>query len=341
MVDVLVERWRVVPGWDFYQISDAGRIYSSYKGGRFLSQRLDKYGYPRAMLWTLEKQSFSTIHSLVALAFIGERPDNDKEKEEMVPVFEVVKPVEESAKEVPVKEVPSHVFMDKADKWLTRLAVMSLFLMLWGFGYSSFQRSQQINEIKASNAMLQIQVKNLEIFQDEASKLLRLEKILYDNKAYRDRLGAQLPNVAHKILSLASKHESTGVTPSLILGLISEESGFNPQAVSSVGAQGLVQVMPTTSAPYLRQLGYPVNETIMFQPEVNLEVAVALINDLHNSFMNRGYEDKLSFTYTLIAYGSGERSMQEARKNPAERMVYLGYAMKIQEHCARWKDLGF
>jgi soluble lytic murein transglycosylase-like protein len=47
------------------------------------------------------------------------------------------------------------------------------------------------------------------------------------------------------IATAASKY---GIDPAVLKGLIKQESGFNPNAGSSAGAQGLTQLMPATAA---------------------------------------------------------------------------------------------
>lgn len=66
-------------------------------------------------------------------------------------------------------------------------------------------------------------------------------------ETFRDATG--LPNVAFydEAVAAARRH---GVPEDLFLRLVRQESGFNPRAVSSVGAQGLTQLMPGT-AEYL------------------------------------------------------------------------------------------
>ena len=63
-----------------------------------------------------------------------------------------------------------------------------------------------------------------------SSKILPFEKSEHEAKA-----------IARWVWIYAQRH---GIDPALVLGLITIESRFDPYATSSVGAQGLMQIMP-------------------------------------------------------------------------------------------------
>jgi soluble lytic murein transglycosylase len=80
---------------------------------------------------------------------------------------------------------------------------------------------------------------------------LRLAKTLgYDGKlvlAY-----------SHPVIALpAYGGAGAGPAPALVLGLIRQESEFNPYAVSSAGAQGIMQMMPASARTQARAAGIP------------------------------------------------------------------------------------
>src|SRR5579864_9680257 len=73
-----------------------------------------------------------------------------------------------------------------------------------------------------------------------------------------------------ELIESSSKQE--GVKPDLIRAVISEESGGRPCAVSSKGAQGLMQLMPATSV----QLGV----ADPFNPKQNVDAGVKFLKQL-------------------------------------------------------------
>ena len=52
---------------------------------------------------------------------------------------------------------------------------------------------------------------------------------------------------AHFSHAVTAASRETGLKPALLHAVIAAESGYNPSAVSSKGAQGLMQLMPSTS----------------------------------------------------------------------------------------------
>jgi hypothetical protein len=72
--------WRLVPGWPEYQISEHGDLRRARKGrgtggGRLLKPwRNKKSGYLQISLWRGNCGYRTTVHRLVALAFLGAPP---------------------------------------------------------------------------------------------------------------------------------------------------------------------------------------------------------------------------------------------------------------------------
>ena len=85
-----------------------------------------------------------------------------------------------------------------------------------------------------------------------------------------------------------------------------QESGFDPQAVSSMGAMGLMQLMPATADA----LGVP--EDKRFDPEHNISAAARYIRKVSQSFADiQDGEERIRFT--LAAYNGGAGHVQDAQ----------------------------
>jgi len=91
----------------------------------------------------------------------------------------------------------------------------------------------------------------------------------------------------------ARRHE---LDPSLVRAVIHVESGFNPHAVSSKGARGLMQLLPSRA----RLLG--VKDS--FNPEENIRGGTR-----HLAFLLRKFDGNLAFA--LAAYNAGEGAVEK------------------------------
>ena len=111
-----------------------------------------------------------------------------------------------------------------------------------------------------------------------------------------------------------------------------QESSFDPQAVSYMGAMGLMQLMPGTA----RDVGVARSE--VFVPERNVQGAAKLISQLNTHYASIANGDE-RINFILAAYNAGSGHVDDARalakkygKNPN---VWLGnvdvFVLKMSE----------
>lgn len=110
---------------------------------------------------------------------------------------------------------------------------------------------------------------------------------------YPTRLG-NIPSQDIRWANAASSQ--TGVPAALILAVAAQESGFDPDAVSDKGAQGLMQFMPGTAARF--GLRNP------FDPKAAIFAGARYLRVL--------YQELGSWKLALAGYNAGERSVVDA-----------------------------
>jgi soluble lytic murein transglycosylase len=77
---------------------------------------------------------------------------------------------------------------------------------------------------------------------------------------------------------ITSAARTAGLEPALVFGLIRQETRFMPQLKSSVGASGLMQVMPATARYVARKIGLPWdNPALITDPLTNLKLGTAYL----------------------------------------------------------------
>lgn len=103
-------------------------------------------------------------------------------------------------------------------------------------------------------------------------------KARYDRSVWIKTMSARLkpyvPDGPNRRRLLALVHEEAqraGVPPSLVLAMINVESNFKTWAVSAVGAQGLMQIMPF----WLKVAGQPGDN--LFKPRTNLRIGCTVL----------------------------------------------------------------
>ncbi|WP_291651872.1 lytic transglycosylase domain-containing protein [Clostridium sp.] len=135
-----------------------------------------------------------------------------------------------------------------------------------------------------------------------------------------------------KIYSTVDKYsQKYGVDRNLILAIIKQESNFNPNAVSSAGAKGLMQLMDFNSEAY--------GVTNPFDVDQNIEAGVKHIKDYLNMF-----DEDLEMA--LMAYNGGPgtmerrgvRSPSDLYKMPEETQNYVPKILENYRYYSNKQD---
>lgn len=127
----------------------------------------------------------------------------------------------------------------------------------------------------------------------------------------------------HDIIRAAA--DRYGVDADLIHCVIAIESNFNPKAISSKNARGLMQLMPQTAA----QLG--VHD--VFDPRENIDAGTRYLKDMLARYDN-------DLTLALAAYNAGpERVAQYGRRLPPYAET-VRYVQRISRSYAKFRSGG-
>ncbi|MGE0108270.1 MAG: lytic transglycosylase domain-containing protein [Bdellovibrionales bacterium] len=113
--------------------------------------------------------------------------------------------------------------------------------------------------------------------------------------------GILITGAAYPILSIAIPQP-----PDIAFthALIRQESMFNPRAGSSVGAQGLMQLMPDTAQDVAREIGIRFDSSRLTDPHYNVRLGTYFIQKQIERFDG-------SLVLALAAYNAGPRRAQE------------------------------
>lgn len=121
---------------------------------------------------------------------------------------------------------------------------------------------------------------------------------------------------------IKSASKKFGITASLIKAIIHAESGFKSDAQSSVGAQGLMQLMPAT------QKVYSVKNP--FNPKQNINAGTALIKHLLKTYNN-------NLSVALAAYNSGEGAVKKYNNTVPPYEETKNYVKRVKILQKRYK----
>ena len=112
-----------------------------------------------------------------------------------------------------------------------------------------------------------------------------------------------------KYSALVEKYSAEyNLDEAFVYAVIETESGFNKDAVSNVGARGLMQIMPDTFKWLKSKTGEKLPDDALFEPEVSIRYGCFLLRYLLDEFENE--------KTALAAYHAGVGRVKKWLKDP-------------------------
>ena len=136
------------------------------------------------------------------------------------------------------------------------------------------------------------------------------------------KITSNLDGSTAQIDSLIEKYANeAGLDPNFVKAVVKAESSFNPNATSSCGAQGLMQLMPATAA----SLGV----SNAYDPEQNIKGGVKYLKQMYDQFG--------SYDLALAAYNAGPGAVQKYGGIPPYSETQ-NYVKKINQFWNEYKN---
>ncbi|HEX8090205.1 MAG TPA: transglycosylase SLT domain-containing protein, partial [Blastocatellia bacterium] len=137
---------------------------------------------------------------------------------------------------------------------------------------------------------------------DNFQATLILRKGYPDIYSYRE---SDVPREAWEIMfpmtawgTIKQEAKRHGVDPYVAAGLIRQESVFNPNAISRVGARGLMQLMPATGQQISRRQGIgAITAADLYNPSINIKLGMSYLAQMLGQFGR--------IEYAAAAYNAG------------------------------------
>jgi soluble lytic murein transglycosylase-like protein len=153
----------------------------------------------------------------------------------------------------------------------------------------------------------------------------RVTETLRSTPLYR-RVTAS-PNVKRFEPLIEAQSKRHNVDPALVKAVIAVESAFDPEAISSKGAVGLMQVMPETGERY--GVAGDANRSAvrrLMDPATNIAVGTRYLRDLLERYAN-------DLALALAAYNAGEQAVEQYARVPPfpETQAYVALVQQFYD----------
>jgi len=198
-----------------------------------------------------------------------------------------------------------------------KLTVLLLTLMLFNIGAKFPVKSEEVAttpSVESSEMSLELESARL-----EAERYMKMYEEIYKRSVIQQiELESEVIIPSHfdfKYVEYVYKISSEiGIPPRVMFRLIFKESTFNTNALSRVGAKGLMQLMPETRSMYYKK--FCVDTLNLDKIQEDIYIGAYYIKELQEFWRERGNAEKNLLKLSLAAYNAGPERVKQYKGVP-------------------------
>jgi hypothetical protein len=219
--------------------------------------------------------------------------------------------------------------------WFAAWSVLMATAILVGIIYFKVKSDISLAKIKLQEHQLQIELNSTQI--PDIAKFVGLVEQL--SEVSQGKLAPEeVVNVAEIIYKECAANKDIGLTPDIILGLIERESNFNPDAVSSAKAYGLMQIIEDTWLMHDMFDMWAFSPDVAVNPEINVRVGIAELVRLRRYWLREGQDN---WMIPLTSYFWGVRNTWILLTSKTRDMLpSLEYGKGVLDLASEWRERG-
>jgi soluble lytic murein transglycosylase-like protein len=149
----------------------------------------------------------------------------------------------------------------------------------------------------------------------------------------QDNINLKLTEINQIATEVSFNSEKYDLNPALVLAIIKQESAFKIHAVSLAGAQGLMQILPTTGMDIKQWLGFKYYSP--FKISHNIEFGCFYLAKLLHDY-------QFDISNAIMAYNAGPNAVKKYLANEIKKLPdeTIDYEHKVLTYYTYYEKLG-
>ena len=187
--------------------------------------------------------------------------------------------------------------------WSIILIILSIGFVVGGVIIRQKQTNRILEMNSAQNKLLHEKIEHLTLKMNEKGlDVIAVKNIIMENVKQSIKLKSMDAQMyAEEIVNVANEYKN--ISPSLLTSLLLQESRFDKDAKSIVGAKGLGQIMPETTAWICSEWNKSCNDQTAFDPIFSIRASAWFLNWIYENSNIVNKKEKLMLAY----YNGGGR----------------------------------